>query len=188
MSAQTSWWWALREVAILADRPTSASRDSQGRLHNPDGPAIEWADGFAVHAWHGTRVPADLITPGWDLATALRHGNAEVRRCAVERIAGRDGWSGIIAAAGWEPVGQASPDPGNPGQTLSLYHVPADQDGGLYEEPVRLLHCVNATVERDGTRHEFGLTVPAHLPDPITAAAWTFDVTPTQYAAIQRAC
>lgn len=178
----------MRDIAILTDRPTVMARDNQGRLHNPTGPAIEYADGFGVHAWHGTRVPADLITPGWDLPTALRHDNAEVRRCAIERIAGQDGWAKIITAAGWEQVGDAHPDPGNPGQTLALYHVPADRDGGLYPEPVRLLHCVNATVERDGTRHEFGLTVPAGIGDPVEAAAWTFGLTQNEYAQLQRAC
>lgn len=178
----------MRDIAILTDRPTVMARDNQGRLHNPTGPAIEYADGFGVHAWHGTRVPADLITPGWDLPTALRHDNAEVRRCAIERIAGQDGWAKIITAAGWEQVGDAHPDPGNPGQTLALYHVPAARDGGLYPEPVRLLHCVNATVERDGTRHEFGLTVPAGIGDPVEAAAWTFGLTQNEYAQLQRAC
>ena len=188
VAAQSPWWWPMRDIAILTDRPTVMARDNQGRLHNPTGPAIEYADGFGVHAWHGTRVPADLITPGWDLPTALRHDNAEVRRCAIERIAGQDGWAKIITAAGWEQVGDAHPDPGNPGQTLALYHVPAARDGGLYPEPVRLLHCVNATVERDGTRHEFGLTVPAGIGDPVEAAAWTFGLTQNEYARVQRAC
>ena len=188
VAAQSPWWWPMRDIAILTDRPTVMARDNQGRLHNPTGPAIEYADGFGVHAWHGTRVPADLITPGWDLPTALRHDNAEVRRCAIERIAGQDGWAKIITAAGWEQVGDAHPDPGNPGQTLALYHVPAARDGGLYPEPVRLLHCVNATVERDGTRHEFGLTVPAGIGDPVEAAAWTFGLTQNEYAQLQRAC
>ena len=188
VAAQSPWWWPMRDIAILTDRPTVMARDNQGRLHNPTGPAIEYADGFGVSAWHGTRVPADLITPGWDLPTALRHDNAEVRRCAIERIAGQDGWAKIITAAGWEQVGDAHPDPGNPGQTLALYHVPAARDGGLYPEPVRLLHCVNATVERDGTRHEFGLTVPAGIGDPVEAAAWTFGLTQNEYARVQRAC
>ncbi|MFZ1578338.1 MAG: DUF6745 domain-containing protein, partial [Nostocoides sp.] len=188
VTAQSPWWWPMRDIAILTDRPTVMARDNQGRLHNPTGPAIEYADGFGVHAWHGTRVPADLITPGWDLPTALRHDHAEVRRCAIERIAGQDGWAKIIVGAGWEQVGDAHPDPGNPGQTLALYHVPADRDGGLYPEPVRLLHCVNATVERDGTRHEFGLTVPAGIGDPVEAAAWTFGLTQNEYARVQRAC
>jgi hypothetical protein len=30
------------------------------RLHHPDGPAIRWRDGWAVHALHGTRVPGPV--------------------------------------------------------------------------------------------------------------------------------
>jgi len=79
-------------------------------------------------------------------------------------------------------------DPGNPGQTITLYELP-EQLAGMYgDEPVRVLLCTNATVERDGTRHRFGLTVPAQISDPVAAAAWTFSLSPTQYRALARAC
>ena len=171
-------------MAILTERPTAVHRDSQGRLHNPVGPALQYPDGWGFHAWHGTRVPADLIETGWSIEESLRAPNLAFRRCAIEIAAGREGWTRIIRKARWSQVGSDAPDPGNPGQVLRLYHVPA----GLYQESVRLLHCVNATRERDGSRHEFGITVPAHIADPVAAAAWSFDLDPTTYRALQRAC
>ena len=62
-------------------------------------------------------------------------------------------------------------DPGNPGNTITLYDVPHQ----IFDEPVRVLLCTNGSVERDGTRRRFGLTVPARIDDPIAAAAWTYD-------------
>jgi hypothetical protein len=173
------WWWPYRGWAILTDRPTVLHRDAQNRLHHKTGPAISYADGWAVHAWHGTRVPADLIAGKWAPGDILKEANAEVRRCAIEHM----GWDRFVGEANLSQVGAAVPDPGNPGHELALYDVPER----IYEEPVRVLLCTNAPVERDGTRRRFGLTVPATIQDPLAAAAWTFDLEPGDYAQLQHA-
>jgi hypothetical protein len=173
------WWWPYRGWCILTDRPTELHRDPQNRLHHETGPAVAYADGWAVHAWHGTRVPADLIAGKWTTADILKHPNAEVRRCAIEHM----GWDRFITDAGLHQVGRPVPDPGNPGYELTLYDVPEQ----IYDEPVRVLLCANATVERDGTRRRFGLTVPADIQDPLHAAAWTFDLDPADYAGLTNA-
>jgi len=138
---------------------------------------MTYPDGWGIHAWHGTRVPADLIETGWDTDRILREPNAEVRRCAIERM----GWPEFIAAAGLAQVGGAVPDPGNPGQRLALYDVPEQ----IYDEPVRVLVATNGTPERDGTRRTFGLTVPADITDPVAAAAWTYDLDAREYARLE---
>jgi hypothetical protein len=174
------WWWAFKDFAVLTERPTALTRDALNRLHNETGPAIAYPDGFAVHAWHGTRVPADLIETGWNTDRILREPNAEIRRCAIERL----GWDRFIADAKLAQVGDSCPDPGNPGHELALYDVPA----AIYDEPVRVLLCTNGTVERDGTRRRFGLTVPVSIGDPLAAAAWTFGMDADGYAHLQAAC
>jgi hypothetical protein len=173
------WWWSYRHFAVLTERPTVLRRDAQGRLHCEDGPAIAYPDGWAIWAWHGTRVPAELIEKGWDTARILREPNAEIRRCAIERM----GWDQFVLAAGLTRVGEPVPDPGNPGHLLALYDVPRR----IYAEHVRVLICDNATPERDGSRRSFGLTVPADTPDPVAAAAWSFDVDPGDYRLLARA-
>ncbi len=190
------WWWPFREFVMVCDAPHTLHLEQMAptgwgshRLHSGDGPAVAW-DGWGLHYWHGTKVPADLIETGWTVTQIFAEPNAEVRRCAVEIMAERDGWAGIIAAAGWEQIGSAA-DPGNPGQTLTLYRVPAN-DGrgrgvGLYNQPVNLLRCTNATQERDGSRHEFGLTVISTITDPVEAAAWTFGISRAQYLTMEHA-
>ena len=134
--------------------------------------------GAVLLAWHPS--PADLIEQGWDAHRILREPNAEIRRCAIERA----GWDRFVAEAKLAQVGESVPDPGNPGHHLTLFDVPER----IFNEPVRVLLCTNATVERDGTRRRFGLTVPASVRDPLAAAAWTFGVEREQYAELQRAC
>ena len=88
-----------------------------------------------------------------------------------------------MTAAGLARVGDPVPDPGNPGQELALYDVPERIYG---DADVRVLLCTNGTVERDGTRRRFGLTVPADITDPIAAAAWGYGITPHLYATAAR--
>ncbi|WP_406304506.1 hypothetical protein OHA61_22250 [Streptomyces sp. NBC_00885] len=166
VARNAGWWWAMPHTAVLTERPNILHRDRDGRLHHETGPALTYPDGFSIHAWHGTRVPADLIESGWNTQRILTEPNAEIRRCAIERL----GWDQLIAEAGLTQIGESVPDPGNPGHTLALYDAPE----ALYDEPVRVLLCTNGSVERDGTRRKFGLTVPAGIDDPIHAAAWTF--------------
>jgi hypothetical protein len=171
-------WIPFDRLVIVSERPTSILLDNQQRLHSASGRAVTYPDGWGIHAWHGTRVPAGLIEgAGWTVEQILREPNTETRRAAVERI----GWDRFIVDAGLIPIGLAVPDPGNPGQELALYDIP----GRIYRNGVRVLLCTNGSLERDGTRRQFGLTVPVNFTDPVAAAAWTFNWTRDQYAALE---
>jgi hypothetical protein len=169
------WWWPHREFVMVSDRPSELHLEQVGdpgwgshRLHCADGPAIRWRDGWALHYWHGVQVSADLIEgDGWSAKRILEERNQEYRRCAIERM----GWDRFIAEAGLDRVGDLAPDPGNPGGDLALYDIPEQ----IFDEPVRVLLCLNGTTERDGSRRRYGLTVPASFTDPVAAAAWTYD-------------
>jgi len=179
--AGPSWWY--EGLCVVSDRPTVLHLESAGgqtRLHCETGPAVAWADGWGVYAWHGTVVPAWAIDGTATVERILAEPNAEVRRAAAEAY----GWPRFIVDAGLTQVGASVPDPGNPGNELTLYDLPSQ----VFDEPVRLLLCTNATPERDGSRHRFGLTVPADITDPVAAAAWTFDLDPVTYAALEAAC
>jgi uncharacterized protein DUF6745 len=176
-------WWPARGVAVLTERPVALHRDPQGRLHRADGPAVAYADGYALHAWHGTRVPADLVAgAGWGTRRILAERNSEVRRCAIERL----GWDRFAADAGLRQVGADRPDPGNPGQVLRLFELPTGLRD-LYHQPARILVVANASPDRDGRRRSFGLPVPADVPDALSAAAATFGLDPAEYADLARA-
>jgi hypothetical protein len=184
--AQTGWLIPLPGAVIAGARPSVLHRDARGDLHNPAGLAVAYPDGWGFCAWHGRRVPGWVIAaPSIEAITAEE--NVEVRRCAIESL----GWDQFIAEAGLVPVtgGDGTdpaaarvPDPGNPGQHLVLYDVPERLWGGR----IRLLMCTNGTAERDGTRRRYGLKVPAHISDPVEAAAWTAGLGKDQYAQMVR--
>ena len=165
VARNAGWWWPMRDTVILTDRPDTLHRDPQGRLHCETGPALRYRDGWAIHAIHGVRVPADLIETGWDVKRTLEEGNAEVRRAAIELT----GWDRFIADAGLTLIASA-PDPGNPPHELELYDLP-DRLRDMYDDQARILLCTNGSVEPDGTRRRYGLPVPAHHNDPVAAAA-----------------
>ena len=176
--AGPSFWHRFGDITVAAfsDRPTEIHRDPQGNSHRDDGPAIVYADGWTLNLWHGVSVPDDFFA--WDLDRALAEDNAEVRRCAIERI-------------GWEQVTDrltlvaAAPDPGNPGHDIALYDLPAELQ--LYDDRARLLVVHNASLDKGGHRRTFGLPVPASHADPIAAAADLFGIPAAAYAATARA-
>ncbi|MEU8635599.1 DUF6745 domain-containing protein [Amycolatopsis sp. NPDC048633] len=176
LARSCGWWWPREGVCVIAERPlvvrTERGDDPYGlvRLHHETGPAMAFPDGWTVHAWHGTRVPSWVIdAPTADLIMAER--NVEVRRCAIEHL----GWTAFVEEAGLELLDRAG-DPGNPGCELRLY------DGST----TRLLLVVNGSVERDGTRRQYGLRVPAEIDHPLDAAGWTYGLTGAQYAQLRR--
>ncbi|WP_207944926.1 DUF6745 domain-containing protein [Actinomadura rubrisoli] len=169
-------WWPREDVCVISERPVAvhtevAGEDGEVRLHNEDGPAVRYSDGWDVHVWHGTRVPAWVITDP-DVRRIEREGNVEVRRCAIERI----GWPSYIERAGLVLLATA-PDPGNPGSHLRLYDM---------RKETRVLLAVNGSVERDGRRRQYGLTVPGRFHDPVAAAGWTYGLSAEQYSQLLR--
>jgi hypothetical protein len=111
-------WWPREGTCVIAEPPLVVRTEPGTRLHDTDGPAILFPDGWSVHSWHGTRVPAWVIEePTVELIAAER--NVEVRRCAIEHL----GWPAVVDQAGLTLVGQSA-DPGNPGRELRLYELP----------------------------------------------------------------
>jgi hypothetical protein len=180
--ARSCWWWPRENLCVVSERPSAVrteqlpGEDGMLRLHAPDGPAVEYPDGWFMHAWHGTLMPSWVIDePTIDHIANER--NVEVRRCAIERI----GWNAYIDQAELRLVARSG-DPGNPDSELRLYDLPDT----LWGAPTRLLLAVNGSVERDGTRRRYGLRVPAWFDDPLDAAGWTYGLTGAQYAQLQR--
>ena len=177
-AANLGWWFPYGEIVVATDRPSRLFVDAQGRPHCADDSAIEYRDGWKLHMWHDVVVPADLIEGRWSAEDILREPNQEVRRAGIEWM----GWDQFTRAANLTLVGERVADPGNPGQELALYDGPEN----LFEEPVRILVCSNGTIERDGHRRAFGITVPAEIDDAVQASAWTYGVSKEAYLLLAR--
>lgn len=169
-------WWPREDVCVLSERPVAVHTevigdDGEVRPHRADGPALRYADGWEVYAWHGRPVPSWVVTDPSPERIA-REDNVEVRRCAIENI----GWPDYIERGGLRLVASA-PDPGNPGTELQLYDL---------RRQTRVLLAVNGSVERDGHRRQYGLTVPGAINDPVAAAGWTYGLSAEQYSRLLR--
>ncbi|MEQ4720231.1 DUF6745 domain-containing protein [Nonomuraea sp. B19D2] len=170
------WWWPREGVCVVSERPVAVHTEVSGddgevRLHCADGPAMRYADGWDLHSLHGTEVPPWVIMDP-DVRRIADEANVEVRRCAIEHL----GWASYIEQAGLRLVATA-PDPGNPGSELRLYDM---------RRGTRVLLAVNGSVERDGRRRQYGLTVPGFINDPIDAAGWTYGLSAAQYSLLLR--
>ncbi|HEV7964775.1 MAG TPA: hypothetical protein VGP57_19690 [Actinoplanes sp.] len=183
IARSAGWWWADEGRCVISERPVTVhtepvpgTQHGEFRLHGEHGMAVEYADGWGVHAWHGMPVPAWVVhEPTVEHIRA--EPNIEVRRCAVERI----GWETYLDQAALELVATA-PDPGNPGSLLRLYDAPLE----VWGRPSRVLLAVNGSAERDGTRRRYGLTVPGNFDDPVAAAGWSYGLTGDQYRQLLR--
>ncbi|MFG1876242.1 DUF6745 domain-containing protein [Sphaerisporangium sp. NPDC049003] len=128
------WWIPSGEAVIVSERPAVLHRDELSRLHCATGPALSWPDGYALHAWHGTPVPAWVVedpTPEAIKAEA----DPETRRCAIESF----GWERYITEAGMPLVTETEdPRPAVSRPTLS------DVRGHVLDEPLRALVTAEA--------------------------------------------
>jgi hypothetical protein len=120
-------------------------RDSRGRLHRLDGPALLWPSGEHEYYIHGVRVPPWVVThPHWITVEKIHvQRNAEMRRVLIDRY----GWARYIQDCGADVVDTCPadhPNPGMRGACLLRKKMPGD-------EPLVYLEMVNSTRERDGT-------------------------------------
>lgn len=146
--------------------------DDAGRLHNPSGPALRYADGMEVFAWKGVIVPEWIILhPERVTVTAIdRHPNPWIKRCMIE----------VMTPARYVENGGA-------------VCVAADDTGklwrrqwlGLGEDAWVAVEVVNGTPEPDGSLKHYFLQVPSHVRTPREAVAWTYGMTERQYSNLQ---
>ena len=175
VAREAGWWWPFDGAAVLTERPALLARDNLGRLHSgvddnasrDHGPALSYPDGYAVYAWHGMPIPPDFIAQ-LDTLTAERirdEGNAELRRVMLEHF----GYERYVRECGAEAVQRD--------EFGVLWRVPMPDD-----EPLCMVEVRNATPEPDGSRRTYWLRVPPRTRTAHEAVAWTFGLTPEEYA------
>lgn len=168
VARSAGWWWPFEHLVVLTERPVTLRQDVQGRLHAADGPAIAYADGFAVWAWHGVAVPRQVIEQPEQLTVGQIHNepNAAVRQVMVERY-GPDSY-----------LRHASAERISHDHTGTLWRVEVG-GGRLVMVEVR-----NSTPEPDGSHRPYWLRVPPWVHTAREAVAWTFGLDADSYQPI----
>jgi hypothetical protein len=166
VAEQAHWWWPFANTAVLSERPVAVHLDELGRLHQGDGPALAYPDGFALYRWRGVTIPASFAKTLAALTPELirTERNAELRRIMLEHY----GHDRYILDSGAEPVQQD--------EAGRLWRVPLPQD-----EAITMVEVVNSTAEPDGTFHTYWLRVPPSTKTAKAGVAWTFGLTEAEY-------
>ncbi|RAG86574.1 hypothetical protein DN069_05820 [Streptacidiphilus pinicola] len=166
VARSAGWWWPYTEVALLVERPVALELDEAGRLHRGDGPALAYADGFALHAWRGMPVPGSLFARLADLTVEeiRAEPNAAVRRVMLEHF----GHDRYLAESGGRAVHRD--------ETGVLWRIELPGD-----EPLVMVEVTDSTPEPDGSRRVHWLRVPPGTGTAREGVAWTFGLPPEAY-------
>jgi hypothetical protein len=171
--------WAVphRYICWVSERHHFLTRDDRGRLHSLTGPACAYPDGWAIHAVHGVRVPAFVVERPAEISVQKidAEKNVEVRRVMIDRYHHGEEING--AAAFMRDAGGERLDHDEHHGTLWRRNVPGD-------EPIVMVEVVNATTEPDGSWKRYWLRVDPRCQTAREAVAWTFGMTPEEYAPI----
>ena len=162
------YWYPYPEFCIVSERHTEIYRDAQGRLHNPNGPAISWSREWHVYAIRGVRVEKDLVTdPLWLTADRIdKETNAEIRRIMLDRY----------GAARYLQERNARKIHEDEWGVLFRLDLPGDV------EPLQVVKVVNSTPEADGSGFkDYWLRCPPSCKTAHEAVAWTFGETIKTY-------
>lgn len=84
-TAKGCMFWYCEDTIVAVDRPTVLEVNNAGRLHNPNGPAIAWADGTAFYFVEGVSVKKEYIENPLSLTLKIIQAerNAETRRALI---------------------------------------------------------------------------------------------------------
>jgi hypothetical protein len=126
-------------------------------LHCENGPALAYRDGWALHCWHGTVLPAHWIEQRAtiDPAEILAERDVEKRAAGAACV----GWARMLSALDYRLI-DADPDPLHG----ELIEIPGDRLG--LPNAGRFL---KAECPRNGTICE---GVPPHINTVLEAQAW----------------
>lgn len=155
-------WWN-QHVAVISDRPLYIKRNDANRLHCPDGPAIEYPDGFSVYVWNSIRVNRSVIMEPLSIDLIESEKNQEVRRVMIEKF----GYAAYTADA---PVID---------EEKGIGKLRKKSIGGGQE--LAVVEVINGSKEPDGTYKTYFLSVPPTSKTAAEAVAWTYGLTADEY-------
>lgn len=164
------WVTVYDGICFVSDRPdiisvetTIRNGNEQLRLHNADGPAIRFRDGYSIYMWHGVPIPSDIIEHPESITVSriMSERNAELSRCMIEKI----GLDRFFNEAKPKVLDQDLDASGMPRRLLSI-SVPND--------PERVV--VSMQVKCPSTHHDFFIRVPPTITSCKQAMAWTMNM------------
>mgnify|MGYP001794564804 CR=1 FL=1 len=168
------WWiFSFKGICLICERPFNAEFDEQNNLHADGKPAIEYADGFKVHAHHGIWLPekyGKIPSSEWRSHWLLEEENAELRRILIQAI----GYNRIC-----KELGAIELDSWNEYTLLEIdnYTEMTPEHPQNYSEP---MHLLQMTCPSTGFIHF--LRVPPDINSAREAITWiNWDIDPEDF-------
>ncbi len=164
--------WALphKNICWVCERHHILKRNSVGRLHCVNGPAVMYPDGWKIYAINGIRVPEFVVERPKEITVSLieQEQNIEIRRILIDRFGDNPG--DYLKASGAKII-----DHDEQWGTLRMKKIPGD-------EPLVMVEVINRTPEIDGSFKHYHLRVDPQCrplfengqkgdPQPLTAHA-----------------
>jgi len=139
-------------------------------LHNTDGPALAYPDGWSIYAVHGTRLSEWIIEqPEKITPEKIREeANVEIRRVMLDKF----GWENYLTTSDAELL--SSDGWGD----LFRIDIPSD-------EPLVMVKLINSTPDPSGETKRYFMRVPPSTETAEAAVAWLggFEVGEFEYVA-----
>ncbi len=160
------WWFECDGIVFVSERPSVLTVDAQGRLHNEQGPALDYGDGFRVCAIHGVRVEAEAVLhpEHITLRRIETESNIEVRRVLTM----------LYGPARYLKDSGATLE--HQDERGKLWRKKRTEDADLV-----MVEVVNSTPEPDGSLRSYLLRVPPGMRTASEAVAWTFGMQSRHY-------
>ncbi len=160
------WRFESDGIVFASDRPAALAIDSQGRLHNEGGAALDYGDGFRLFAIHGVRVEEELVLHPQRITVERieNENNVEVRRVLIALY----GNARYLKDSGAALVHQDARG--------KLWRKQRADDADLV-----MVEVVNSTPELDGSARSYLLRVPPDTRTASAAVAWTFGLQSREY-------
>ena len=168
---------------MISERPTHLYCDPEHRLHNTEGMALQYPDGFGIWAINGVRVNERIVMQPHTLTVEeiTDEPNAEIRRVMREQY----GYDKYLAGVGAMQINTRDRFSGEKEYLRDL------EWGKLWraelpteDEPLVMVEVINSTPEPDGTSKTYFLRVPPRFTTAHAAVAWTFELDSDTYQPI----
>jgi len=89
LAENCSWFWPLEGICILTEKPTEIHLNEQGDLHNFNGAALLYPDGWGLYFFNGVDVGegyANMPVKKFTKNIILKEQNADIRREMIRKI------------------------------------------------------------------------------------------------------
>lgn len=157
----------FKNLCLVCEAPQTFLFNQRNFLHNADGPAITFRDGYKVYSLNGVTISPKLLEKpeSITLEEIAAQNNVELRRIMIQQYG----------------VERYTTDSG-------AKVIDSDEYGTLYkkeqqsDEPIVIVKVTNATPEPDGTApKQYFLRVPPYIVTAKEAVAWTFNMSDQDY-------